>query len=75
MVPGRNLLVKLSGHWPAVRTLTAIVLGLAPVAAQAQILTGTVSVIDGDTLDMGGAHIRLFGIDAPESDQTCRRNG
>lgn len=35
---------------------------------------GSVRVLDGDTLDMDGTRIRMFGIDAPESKQTCRRN-
>jgi endonuclease YncB( thermonuclease family) len=30
------------------------------------------SVIDGDTLEMRGERIRLWGIDALESDQLCR---
>ncbi|WP_299502824.1 thermonuclease family protein [uncultured Roseobacter sp.] len=34
-------------------------------------LSGTVRVIDGDTLDVGGGRVRLFGIDAPETDQMC----
>jgi endonuclease YncB( thermonuclease family) len=33
--------------------------------------SGRIRVIDGDTLDVGGARIRLYGIDAPEADQTC----
>jgi endonuclease YncB( thermonuclease family) len=33
---------------------------------------GTARVIDGDTLDLAGTRIRLFGIDAPEGGQTCR---
>ncbi|MDH2329172.1 thermonuclease family protein [Cereibacter sp. SYSU M97828] len=33
--------------------------------------SGTVSVIDGDTIDLHGTRIRLHGIDAPESRQTC----
>jgi len=31
-------------------------------------LVGQASIIDGDTL----AHIRLWSVDAPESDQRCR---
>ncbi|WP_322996471.1 thermonuclease family protein [Castellaniella sp.] len=37
-----------------------------------QIVTGRVTVIDGDTLALADRRrIRLFGIDAPESGQTC----
>lgn len=32
---------------------------------------GRIAVVDGDTLDVGGERVRLFGIDAPELDQTC----
>jgi endonuclease YncB( thermonuclease family) len=32
-------------------------------------LAGQASVIDGDTLEIHGTRIRLWGIDAPESDQ------
>jgi endonuclease YncB( thermonuclease family) len=35
-------------------------------------LTGQASIIDGDTLEIHGARIRLWGIDAPESSQLCR---
>ena len=38
-------------------------------------IVGTASVIDGDTLEIHGIRIRLDGIDAPESRQTCRREG
>jgi endonuclease YncB( thermonuclease family) len=39
-------------------------------------LAGTVQVIDGDTIGLAGARIRLWGIDAPERGQTCRgKNG
>ncbi|MBB4263768.1 thermonuclease family protein [Bradyrhizobium sp. CIR3A] len=33
---------------------------------------GQASVIDGDTLEIHGTRIRLWGIDAPESSQLCR---
>lgn len=38
-------------------------------------LIGTVRVVDGDTIRLGGATVRLFGIDAPEADQRCGGNG
>jgi endonuclease YncB( thermonuclease family) len=36
-------------------------------------VSGTAQVIDGDTLEISGQKIRLEGIDAPESAQTCGR--
>lgn len=39
-------------------------------------LAGQVSVVDGDTLELHGQRIRLFGVDAPESSQLCEaKNG
>lgn len=35
-------------------------------------LVGQASVIDGDTIEIHGRRIRLWGIDAPESRQTCQ---
>jgi len=40
--------------------------------ALADELVGQASVIDGDTLEIHGTRIRLWGIDAPESAQLCR---
>jgi endonuclease YncB( thermonuclease family) len=40
--------------------------------ALADSLIGQVSVIDGDTIEIHGTRIRLWGIDAPESNQLCR---
>jgi endonuclease YncB( thermonuclease family) len=36
-----------------------------------QALVGQASVIDGDTIEIHGQRIRLWGIDAPESRQQC----
>jgi endonuclease YncB( thermonuclease family) len=35
---------------------------------------GQASIIDGDTLEIHGTRIRLWGIDAPESSQLCRND-
>lgn len=50
-------------------------LTLVSAPAQSAELTGRGRAVDGDTLILGGEKIRLFGIDAPEHDQTCDRNG
>src|SRR4030081_3502379 len=44
----------------------------AAASAAAADISGPVRVIDGDTLDMNGIRIRLWGIDAPEMRQTCQ---
>jgi endonuclease YncB( thermonuclease family) len=61
----------------------ALVAGFISVAASVRVaarsdappgpLAGEVRVIDGDTIAIGETRIRLEGIDAPESAQTCRR--
>ena len=35
-------------------------------------LSGQANIIDGDTLEIHGTRIRLWGIDGPESNQLCR---
>jgi endonuclease YncB( thermonuclease family) len=46
----------------------------ATVSARADVV-GTAKIIDGDTIVIAGEHVRLQGIDAPETDQTCTAYG
>ncbi len=50
----------------------AFLLTLLPALAFADV-TGPARVIDGDMIEVAGERIRLHGIDAPESGQSCRR--
>jgi endonuclease YncB( thermonuclease family) len=45
------------------------------VGVGARVGAGVVQVLDGDTLNLGGQRIRLYGVDAPESEQSCERGG
>jgi len=45
---------------------------LVALPCAADDVTGHATVIDGDTIEIHGQRIRLFGIDAPESGQTCK---
>ena len=38
-------------------------------------VTGKARVVDGDTIHIGKTKIRLHGLDAPESKQTCTADG
>lgn len=51
-----------------------VLLAQAPGPAAAEI-AGPAKVIDGDTIKIHGAKIRLHGIDAPESAQVCKAEG
>ena len=43
------------------------------IEATSRVVTGYATVVDGDTIDVGGVRVRLEGIDAPEQAQTCSK--
>ena len=51
--------------------LTLALVVILPISVAMSDVTGSARVIDGDTIWIGEAKIRLHGIDAPESKQTC----
>jgi endonuclease YncB( thermonuclease family) len=51
----------------------AVLLNVEWLASASRAITNVIAV-DGDTLRSSGERIRLYGIDAPEHDQTCRDN-
>ncbi len=53
-------------------SLLALAVLLVPPRAIADDLIGQASIIDGDTIEIHGTRIRLWGVDAPESSQLCR---
>ncbi len=57
---------------PLIRVTILIALFFALwVYAARDDLTGHAEVIDGDSITVGGTRVRLYGIDAPELDQSC----
>jgi endonuclease YncB( thermonuclease family) len=52
----------------------ALLIALVAVPARADV-TGKPRVIDGNTLEIAGERIRLYGIAAPAPDQTCTAGG
>lgn len=59
----------------AMRTLPVLLLVALAFPANAEVVSGPAYAVDGDTLVLNGKHVRLAGIDAPELDQSCQRDG
>lgn len=57
------------------RIAAILAVALVAVPAHAATVYGPATVTDGDSLEIQGSRIRLFGIDAPEASQTCDQNG
>jgi endonuclease YncB( thermonuclease family) len=56
------------------KTALVALLSVSAVSAQPDVV-GTARVVDGDTIVIAGEHVRLNGIDAPETEQTCTAYG
>jgi hypothetical protein len=54
------------------RWVICLMLLVASGSANSADMVGQASIVDGDTLEIHGSRIRLWGIDAPESGQLCR---
>jgi endonuclease YncB( thermonuclease family) len=61
---------------PVCRTvLIAMLVSMSMPAMAQQPILGIAQAKDGDSLEVNGVRIRLYGIDAPELSQTCNRGG
>jgi len=59
----------------AIVAVVLVLHGAWPTASRAETGAQSVSVIDGDTVQVDETVIQLFGIDAPELGQMCRHDG
>lgn len=57
------------------RSLIVLVALALALPVHATEIAGRARAVDGDTLDVAGQKVRLFGVDAPELDQSCARGG
>ena len=52
-----------------------LLLNALPAGAAPESIRGKARAMDGDSLRVGRSEVRLWGIDAPEFDQSCDREG
>ncbi len=57
------------------RLIAPMILIIAPSLVASYEVSGSATIVDGDTLRIGSTTIRLHGIDAPEARQSCERDG
>lgn len=63
----------MKAHQALVAAISCCALPLAFAPSTGQVMLGSPTVVDGDTFRFGNETVRLYGIDAPESEQTCTR--
>ncbi len=66
--------MRTHSNWLLIGT-AAVGLGAAGICAPQERLAGRADVIDGDSFEIAGTGVRLFGVDAPEGRQSCTREG
>lgn len=68
-------LFTLARYVETMRTLPVLLLVALALPANAEVVSGPAYAVDGDTLILNDRQVRLAGIDAPELDQSCQRDG
>ena len=58
-----------------IKIISIIILTVVPSIVVSDEVSGSATIVDGDTLRIGSTTIRQYGMDAPETRQTCERAG
>jgi endonuclease YncB( thermonuclease family) len=67
------MMTFLFDKWWIAKTAASSIAFAFSIPSVAQTFTGAAQAIDGDSLHVGNREVRLFGIDAPEYHQSCKR--